>query len=238
MKVALCFSGLPRFWKIGYKYHYKNLISVYNPDIFIHTWYDSHILEHDPVFDTYKPIRASVTPNNKLILKQEYPRGTSERYRAYNIFSFYKSMQECNDLKCDYENAFQFKYDWVFRLRFDYALNRTFDLEKLDPNLIHFPRDLEDRGMVTDQFAFSSSHNMDIYSSVYDYLHDYYEAGEDMVGEHMLIHHLKEKNIYDKKMYHDMNHPYNPGSTGSLDNSLIRDSVSYKDYNTKKFEER
>lgn len=235
MKVALCLSGLPRFWQTGYKFYYKNLISIYNPDIFIHTWYDSHVLEHDKVFDFYKPIRSSVMPNNKLVLKQEYIRGTSERYRAYNIFSFYKSIEECNKLKSDYEKAYNFTYDWVFRLRFDYALNRTFDLEQLNNDNIHVPSDLQERDMITDQFAFSSSSNMNIYSTIYEHLDDYYNEGEDMVGEHMLIKHLKHNDVYHKRQYHDMNHPFNPGTTGSMDNSLIREHVSLKDYNIKKF---
>ena len=228
MRVALCFSGLPRFWQIGYKFHYENLIKEYNPDIFIHTWYDNDIKEHQEFIETYKPKRYGADKNNQLILKQAYPRGTSERYKAYNIFSFYKSIQACNNIKRLYEVENKFRYDWVFRLRVDYAINRKFDLNTLYNDNIHFPSDLRERNMVTDQFAFSSSQNMDIYSGVYDFLDDYYNKGEDMVGEHMLIRHLKEKDVYYNRQYHDMNHPFYPGTAGSMDNSLIRQNITLK----------
>jgi len=229
MRVALCFSGLPRFWQIGYKFHYENLIKEYDADVFIHTWYDNDKNEHEKVIETYKPKKYRVDKNNQLTLKQPYPRGTSERYKAYNVFSFYRSIQICNNIKRLYEIENEFRYDWVFRLRMDYAVNRKFDLKSLNNDMIHVPFDLMERNMITDQFAFSSSQNMDIYSSVYDFLDDYYNAGEDMVGEHMLIRHLTEKNIYDKRQYHDMNHPFYPGSAGSMDNSFIRKDVSVKD---------
>jgi hypothetical protein len=229
MRVALCFSGLTRFWNVGYKFHYENLIKEYEPDIFIHTWYDNDINENDEVIKTYKPKKYAVDKNNQIVLKQTYPRGTSERYKAYNIFSLYRSIEACNNLKRLYEIENQFRYDWVFRLRMDYAVNRKFDLSSLDSDKIHFPSDLQERNMVTDQFAFSSSQNMDTYSSVYNFLDDYYNDGEDMIGEHMLIRHLTQRKIYDKRVYHDMKHPFYPGTAGSMNNSLIRSDISIRD---------
>ena len=38
MKVAVCFSGHLRTIKDCYKSHYENLLSVFNPDVFFHTW--------------------------------------------------------------------------------------------------------------------------------------------------------------------------------------------------------
>lgn len=234
MRVALCLSGLTRFWQIGYKFYYENLIKEYNPDIFAHIWYDSDPHENKDFVKAYKPKKISIDKNNQIKLKQKYSRGTSKTNKAYNIFSFYKSLQASNNLKILYEIENDFRYDWVFRLRIDYALNRKFDLTTLDNNKIHVPNDLMERDLITDQFAFSSSKNMNIYSSVYDQLDNYYSSGEDMIGEHMLVRHLKENNIYDKRQYHDMNHPFYPGIAGSMNNSLIRDKIDLKDLQSKR----
>ena len=40
MKLALCFSGQPRYLKECYPAIYKNLLEKYSPDVFVHTWWD------------------------------------------------------------------------------------------------------------------------------------------------------------------------------------------------------
>ena len=40
MKIALCFSGQPRYLKECYPAIYKNLLEKYSPDVFVHTWWD------------------------------------------------------------------------------------------------------------------------------------------------------------------------------------------------------
>jgi hypothetical protein len=41
MKIALCFSGLPRFINETYDNLSNNLIQNYDVDVFVHTWYIS-----------------------------------------------------------------------------------------------------------------------------------------------------------------------------------------------------
>ena len=41
MKIALCLSGQPRYLNEGYAGIYKNILSKYSPDIFVHTWWDN-----------------------------------------------------------------------------------------------------------------------------------------------------------------------------------------------------
>lgn len=226
MKVAVCLSGLPRFFKTGYRFHKKHLFDKYQPDVFIHTWYNESPAEHDDVIDLYKPKKHLIQKDKEIVLPREYSRGTSERYPAYNMFSLFKSIHESNNLRFEYENENDIDYDWVFRLRFDYALNREFDLETMDNSKFHFSQELEDRGMVCDQFAFSSPRNMDLYSCVFENLDRYYSMGELMVAEHMISIHMKLNYLMDKVVWHDMNHPFNPRGTDSMPNSLIRKEVS------------
>lgn len=222
MRVAVCLSGLPRHFKIGYNFHKKYLFDKYQPDVFIHTWFNENESEHNEVIDLYKPKKYSIQKDKQIVLPREYSKGTSERYPAYNVFSLFKSIFESNELKFQYEKDNDFIYDWVFRLRFDYALNRDFDLENMDNKLFHFSQELEERGMVADQFAFSSSINMDLYSYVYPNLDRYYKQGELMIAEHMITTHMKINLVMNKVVWHDMNHPFYPTGGDSMMNSLIR----------------
>lgn len=47
MKVAICFSGLPRFILETYENLQNNLIREYDVDVFVHTWYESGKLMRD-----------------------------------------------------------------------------------------------------------------------------------------------------------------------------------------------
>lgn len=226
MKIAVCLSGLPRFFKIGHRFHTKYLFEKYQPDIFIHTWYNENEDEHAEVIDLYKPKKYLIQKDKQIVLSREYSKGTSERYPAYNVFSLFKSIMESNNLKFEYENENNITYDWVFRLRFDYALNRDFDLENMDNEKYHFSQELEERGMVADQFAFSNSRNMDMYSYVYPNLDRYYQMGELMIAEHMITLHMKINRIMDKVIWHNMNHPFYPTGGDSMLNSLIRKNVN------------
>jgi hypothetical protein len=226
MRVAVCLSGLPRFFKIGHRFHKKYLFEKYQPDVFIHTWYNENENEHAEVIDLYKPKKYLIQKDRQIVLPREYSKGTSERYPAYNVFSLFKSIMESNNLKFEYENENDITYDWVFRLRFDYALNRDFDLENMDNDKFHFSQELEDRGMVADQFAFSNSRNMDIYSHVFPNLDRYYGMGELLIAEHMLSMHMKLNLLMDKVIWHDMNHPFYPVGGDSMTNSLIRKQVN------------
>lgn len=226
MKVAVCFSGLPKFFQCGHRFHTKYLFEKYNPDVFIHSWYNNSPSELDELLALYQPKGVFLQKDNEIVLPATYARGTSDRYPAYNIFSLNKSIMESNRLKKTYEHEHNFKYNWVFRLRFDYALNREFDLDNIDSSFLHFPLELKERNMVTDQFAFSSSQNMDLYSTVFDHLDQYYNTGVKMVGEEMLTHHLLVNGLSDKIQWHDMNHPFYPINGDSMTNSLIRKEVA------------
>jgi hypothetical protein len=47
MKIALCFSGLPRFVEQTSENLYNNLIQNYDVDVFVHTWYEPGKLMRD-----------------------------------------------------------------------------------------------------------------------------------------------------------------------------------------------
>jgi hypothetical protein len=121
-----------------------------------------------------------------------------------------------------WEEQHGFTYDWVIRIRFDYAINRKFELKYYDNSYIYVPNELENRNMLTDQFAFGNSRNMNVYSYMYHLLDRYHDYGEIMIGEHMLTKHIYENGLINKVIYMDMNHPFAPMHGDSMPNSLIR----------------
>lgn len=231
MKVALCLSGLPRFWKKAYDNYIKpNLIDVLNPDVFIHSWYDPNNIEDmslASICHVYQPKNYLIQPDKQIVMpKTEFEYNTTPRYPAYNIFSFYRSLFLADKLRSWYENDKGFVYDWVIRMRFDYALNINMKfIENCDPWKLYVPncRQNLEHTIAVDQFAFSNTVNMTRYSGVSHHLDYYFNTGTPMVGEHMLERHLAAVGLIgDNLAYIDMQHPFGPETGDAMRHSLIR----------------
>ena len=54
MKIALCFTGQARSFQKGFEYYKKNLLDVYDVDVYIHTWQFDGEKELE---NLYKPLR-------------------------------------------------------------------------------------------------------------------------------------------------------------------------------------
>ena len=61
MKIAICFSGQPRFIKEGYTFLNKNLVGFDDMDIFFHSWTEKplagnhhHLTRHDSIEEILK----------------------------------------------------------------------------------------------------------------------------------------------------------------------------------------
>jgi hypothetical protein len=204
MKIALCLSGQARSFEAAYKFYEMNLFDYYQVDVFLHSWNSKH---NKKIVDLYKPISH----------KFEYPKFTAEDDKTYgkyfdpiehklwpprNTLSGFYSIYESNMLKCAYERDFDFRYDWAIRTRFDYALNVVIPFKRLDNKKLYVP----ERSMICDQFAFSNSSMMDIYSSTYNHIDEFYRNGCWMLGEHLLSSNLNKHDI--KPIGWDMNQPF------------------------------
>lgn len=192
MKVALCLSGLPRTWKKTYPFLKKHILDHYDVDIFLHTWYENTPLEHEELISVYRPKKFCLDKNNCIILPKEYERadapGVANKNSTYkNIFSMYKSIWISNCTKIQFESENNFKYDWVVRLRFDYLLDYEINLSEKNKNLLYIPIQHIHHGfnanseypvLVCDQFAFSKSSIMDMYSGTYLNIDEFYSHGD------------------------------------------------------------
>lgn len=126
-------------------------------------------------------------------------------------YSFYYSLKICNELKCEYEKENGFIYDIVIRTRFDIVLKSfNLDLNTVNPSLFYVTGDLHYAGhsyFCSDNFAFSSSENMNFYASLFDNMSKYRDLGQGKVcfsGEGLLKGHLYDFNK--KNQYFCTNH--------------------------------
>lgn len=157
MKIALCLSGQPRYIDEGYKHIYKHIIKVYNPDIFVHTWWDKTYIGKKFSFSPHASDRSGKWDNNTIsyimdkynptkikIEKQKqfdvslYEGANFSNSSPFNNMSMYYSLYQSNLLKKEYETDNNFLYDVVIRCRFDITFDIfNFNINELDLNSIN-----------------------------------------------------------------------------------------------------
>jgi hypothetical protein len=201
MKIAICFSGEPRFVKECYESINKNLIDPnkhHDIDFFVHTWYSPEI-ENKVLYtsevssfsgvslgknvnytinEIYSPVRMIEEPHKKFIKNLDWKK-TAEKYfggidneefksiKINNFYSFMYSNMRSLLLKKEYELENGFEYDYVIRMRFDNILDLPIVIEKFDKNIFHYQEMGQPDNMISDWINFSSSLNMDVYSSIF-----------------------------------------------------------------------
>ena len=220
MKIALCFTGQARSFQKGFEYYKKNLLDVYDVDVYIHTWqfdgeeklielYEATKIITEPVLVTDADTKYTNTPN-------------SQKYPPRFTYSALYSINECRMLMM----SSGIEYDWVIKTRTDYALNVQIPFEELDNTKLYIPncRMVPERDFGNDQFAFSSQSNMDKYMSTFQNMDKYYEAGAQYIGENIMQANLHEHNLHGENLvYVNMNNPFPPGAHNGTWHSLIRD---------------
>jgi hypothetical protein len=224
MKIALCIAGQPRSFKLGYDYIKENLLNHYDVDIFIHTWKNDDV---DEIKQLYNPVSILIEEPLQEDFDSLY-KNTPNAVKyppRYTVSSYYSIYRSC-ELKTKNEFKTNTTYDWVIKSRFDYALNVIIPFNEMDNKKIYIPncRMVPTRDFGNDQFAFSSSENMNDYMSTYLFLNHYYDQGVQMIGEDMCSANLKQHDLVGEKLvYVNMNNPFPPGPHNGTWHSLIRE---------------
>lgn len=237
-KMALCISGQPRSYKIGFEYIKKNLLDHYDVDVFYHSWLKQDIDSNNifaEIKQLYNPKSYSVEKTLANVFDDKYLRIPNEKFPAYFTVSAFYSIYKANNLKMLFEKKNNFFYDWVIRIRFDYALNAIPDFSLLEKNKVYIPncRMVPERNFGNDQFAMGSSKVIDMYSETYLNLDEFYNKGTVMIGEDMLRENLTKHNLIGENLvYVDMNNPFPPGKHNGTWHSLIRDD--YENWSARK----
>jgi len=218
MRVALCLSGQARFLETCYHESMKpNIIDVYHPDVFIHTWDPTDNIGKpfingggfamgDPIGSTliddmltlYNPLKVVVEPQVSF----EYGKWANRLMsgiRSDHLYSMFYSVQKANELKKQTELEGDFKYDWVIRIRFDMALPGGIpQLSSLDSSKLWVANGCFDTtNGYLDSFGYSSSEIMDVYANIYNSIDHIADNNPDMniCGEYILRKYIDGHNI-------------------------------------------
>lgn len=212
MKIALCMSGQPRSLEAGFEYHKRNLLDQYQVDVFVHSW---HSTFDTKVLDLYKPVSYLYESPKFFEYNQKWSDIERRRdiggWTPRSIVSMWYSVYKSNELKSEYENKFNFKYDWVIRSRFDYALNIVIPFITLNsiPLYLAAREEGSNDDHACDQFAFGNSDIMNIYSKIFKHVDEYYPNVWIVTGEQFLTAHLHKYNLLgDRINKYDMDYPF------------------------------
>lgn len=227
MKIALCLSGQPRCVKQGYEYHKKNLLDHYDVDVFCHVW-DSPGIEDVSVYAPVaamieKPLTNDLSKYTRVPPPQPNWKVKDPARAAWNLTY---SLMKANELKIINEEETITSYDWVIRSRYDFALNVVIPFAELDNTKLYVPncRMTPQRDFGNDQFAFSSSKNMDKYADCFNQIEKFYDRGTIMIGEEMMAENWREKGLVGENLvYFNPNHPFPPGPHNGTYHSLLRE---------------
>lgn len=207
MKVALCFSGMPRFVSQTHAYWTQSIISRYKPDVFVHTWAQDKLSQsvlYQQIQSLYQPTVLWTQAPQKFDTRLYADRIWPHRTTPSNQLSQYTSIKHSLSLCRQWEIQNGFKYDIVVRARFDWFLNHVdFELNNC-VNVAHTPtlsghkftwNDQTQLG-ISDQFAYGNSDVMNTYSQLVTNLPNLYSNyGIDFCGELFLKAHLLYHNI-------------------------------------------
>ncbi len=223
-KIAICISGHMRSFERGYS-SIKNSIIEPNRDFdfyfFIDTWerldwrtegkFQSTLSKKEEIDRLYKPENIFIE-NEREWDTEKYMKYVSDitclkkgykgvRSRGEHIPSMFYKIKSCNDMKLEYENRNNLKFDLVMRHRSDIGIDGKIDLSKvlkfsedhifvpLGNNLPKFP--CNKKSHTRDMFAISSSRNIDYYSEVYQNLESICEQTGEFRPEVILHQHLQ-----------------------------------------------
>ena len=219
MKIALCISGQPRNPSRGIPNILKYLNFEF--DVFYHAWWDNNSSKNyftksnaakindivsEPVKNIWISWMYQYFDIKKLFLGTQInfivppileTRKTTYA-NAFNICSSLYSIHKCNELKKEYEDQNNFKYDLVIRTRLDFGFSEIINIKDFNQNIIYVPNDYGiDRYGFNDQFAIGSSFNMDIYSDAYNNIEYILNSGyeKNMGHEQIIQKHLENNNI-------------------------------------------
>lgn len=141
MKVALCLYGQPRHLTQGYSFLSEQILSVYQPDVFIHSW-DSKVpysvspwrpinptplADPEDIVHLYRPKKIEIEPA-KVFSPDSYPRlveattNPAQRKNIPNILSQLHSRQRVRDLFLQALHEGN-SYDLVIATRFDIQIH-------------------------------------------------------------------------------------------------------------------
>lgn len=196
MKIAVCFSGQPRFLNECYKNIHKNLIDGYDVDVYAHGWWDesykgktitweakekySEEIDNAELFkELYKPVNAIFEPQidfNKNLesynLNKNKVGMVGEQAEIFVRKSLFVHLSQFYSIMCadQLRASSGKKYDLVVRARTDLLFKEKIKWEKYDPDFLHVAdgRPVAGWGPFCDWFAFGGPMSIVHFSNLYN----------------------------------------------------------------------
>jgi len=230
MKIALCLVGQARSVEAGYEFHKKNILDGNDVTVFFHTWETEEKL-HEKIIELYKPVDYIVESNLNVDFSR-YPNTppSSPNWKVkdgrMSTLAQLHGIHWCMATKKRWESTLYEKFDWVIRSRPDFAINARIPFGELDNSKLYIPncRMVPTRDFGNDQFAFSSSENMDKYARAVEHIDEFYDSGVQYICEDFMSANWKKYGLVGENLvYCDINHPFPPGEYNGTPHSLIRE---------------
>ena len=219
-KIAVCISGHLRQPLQGYE-KFNEMVIIPNShncefDFFIETWdtddwrkgkfptQDISSLTTETiegVLQLYRPMLTRIQKNIVFDTSRYQhhirPGDVKKNSRGEHIPAMYYKILKSNELKLSYETDFGFEYDLVIRHRSDFALTHPLILnddifKKIKDTIFVANHKNATPTWYSDVFAFSSSQNMNYYSSLINHLDFLVEKYQIFRPEPLLYFHLNE----------------------------------------------
>lgn len=185
VKIALCLSGYLRTHDKTHINLNRNIIGTNQCDVFCHSWSYTNSDRKYPtdekyVRSLYNPVSLEIENSDNLNYfwkeaNRDAPwlRDVRPKHPSH-MYSMFYSIFKANELKSEYENTHKFKYDLVIRARYDHIFTHQVLFNQFDvKDTIYFSH-LHNYNGIGDQFAFSNTVYMDVYSSLYYSLARYF----------------------------------------------------------------
>lgn len=218
MRVALCLSGQARFFERCYYESMKpNILDDLDPDVFIHTWDTSKMVDQhfvngngfamgdtipanlmESVINLYKPKKYIIEPQ-KDFEQNKWSSRLMPSIKSDHMYSMFYSINQSNKLKKQHEDENNFLYDWVIRIRFDMTSpSGPLNLKELDSDRLWVASGcFDNRNGYLDSLGYSSSKIMDVYSDTFRHIDSIADSnpGMGICGEYILRKHIDGNNI-------------------------------------------
>ena len=215
MKVAVCLSGHLRKFQQTFPSLHFHLLKEYDCDIFIHTWdqmgygsaYRSDATQEatsnhlEEINKLYCP-KKIIVENSSFV---EHLKNQGDDYAPHlkncpkhvgHMASMFYKIYAANELKNRYELETGTKYDWIIRCRPDLLFHGKTELpQESVPGKIFLPKHLCGEGWISDQFAIALPEDMDLYSSFFFHIPEYFKAQNEFYPEKFMSWSLNKKGL-------------------------------------------
>jgi hypothetical protein len=199
MRIAVCFSGQPRFIKEYADQIKTHLISRYDTDVYAHFWWDDTCIgkkqhhEHEDTvhnrdivnefIDTYNPVKMSLEPPPTIDLSQ-YALTCAVPDLSLPVEEIVGIFTRFNSQWASVKKTFALiddpdKYDFIIRMRTDAKLLNPIDLSPLEKGLLYI-QDGKSTGYdrtYGDYFAAGQTQTMREYMSLGDDIFEHWHKG-------------------------------------------------------------